>query len=436
MPDATHEQTWHDALRADLARRENAGLLRRLRPLEPGAGLLTRIDEQGRPIGKPLINLASNDYLGLSHHPHLIDAAVRATQRFGTGAGASRLVTGTGPLHQQTERAFAAFKHADAALLFPTGYMANLAVLATLAQRGDLICLDKLNHASLLAAARATGAEVRVYPHLDTKKLERLLARHASAHDSGRSRLSGPATNSDQPTNDEITTRPPLRFIVTDSIFSMDGDCADLPALADLRDRYNAILIIDEAHGTGVLGPTGAGLAEHQQVVDKIDIVISTASKALGSLGGIVTAPQPVIDTLINAGRSFIYTTAVPPAQAASILAALDVIRDEPQRREKLRQLSLELRDALAAIAQRSAGKLRTLPLRENEPATPIIPLIIGDERPALALAAHLESQGFLIPAIRPPTVPRGTSRLRISLRADLDRNVIPRLVDAINAWL
>ena len=135
MPDATHEQTWHDALRADLARRENAGLLRRLRPLEPGAGLLTRIDEQGRPIGKPLINLASNDYLGLSHHPHLIDAAVRATQRFGTGAGASRLVTGTGPLHQQTERAFAAFKHADAALLFPTGYMANLAVLATLAQR-------------------------------------------------------------------------------------------------------------------------------------------------------------------------------------------------------------------------------------------------------------------------------------------------------------
>lgn len=408
-------ENWHDDLRRELTRREHDGLLRKLRVFDADhAGRL----RAGRTGGdeKSLINLASNDYLGLSQHPKLIEAAVNATRKSGVGAGASRLVTGTRTEHAQAERAFALLKHAEAALLFPTGYMANLAVLATLAQEGDLICLDKLNHASLLDAARASGAEVRVYPHLDTHKLERLLQRHAA--DAPRA------------------GRAARRFIVTDSVFSMDGDCADLPALAALRDRYDAILVVDEAHGTGVLGATGAGLAEHQNVAEKIDITISTASKALGALGGIVTSSRLVIDTLINAGRSFIYTTAVPAAQAASILAALDVVRDEPERRAKLRDYSHELRAALRTLESRAGGKVRTIALRENEPATPIVPLIVGDERAALALAAHLENKGFLIPAIRPPTVPRGTSRLRVSLRADLERDAISKLIDALRGWI
>jgi len=357
--------------------------------------------------GKKLLNLAGNDSLGLSQHPRVKQAAIDAIEREGTGAGASRLVTGTLPIHSKVEREFAAFKHAPAALLFSTGYMANLAVLGALAGKGDLICQDRLNHASLIDAARISRATVRTFPHLKTEKLARLLGDHHSA--SPRQR----------------------RFIVTDSIFSMDGDCANLPVLCDLAERYEAVLVIDEAHATGVLGPSGAGLAEQQGVGELLyasgagGIVISTASKALGGLGGIVTASQAVIDFLVNTGRPMMYTTAPPPAQVATLTAALEVVRDEPERRERLLEISNRVRAMVCDLGW---------PIPESGTVTPIIPLIIGAAGDAVALSKRLELAGFLGIAIRPPTVPEGQSRVRLSLRWDLTDEEIGRLIQALKS--
>jgi 8-amino-7-oxononanoate synthase len=372
---------WLGELSDDLDQRRRDHLLRALTPAE-SVGRIVRVGE------RELVNLAGNDYLGLARHPHLIDAVARAAHEHGVGSGASRLITGTTPLHAQVEQRFAAFKHAEAAIICPTGYMANLATITALARPGDCICADKLNHASLIDAAHASGATVRIYPHKHHDKLGRLLARHRDA---------------------------PRRFIVTDSVFSMDGDCADLPQLCDLADEHDAILIVDEAHGTGVLGATGAGLGEQQGVADRVDIVISTASKALGSLGGIVTAKRVVIDTLINRARSLIYTTAAPPTQVAAINAALDVIRDEPQRRERLQAMIAKVGEALGIDA-----------------VTPIIPIVVGDAAAAIDLSNRLRDTGFHAPAIRPPTVAPGASRVRITLRCDLEDADIDRLISVL----
>lgn len=375
----------------DLAK---ANQLRQLRAVQP-SGRHIVVDD------KELLNLASNDYLALSQHPKLIQAAVEATRAHGVGAGASRLVSGTQPLHQAVEQRFATFKHAESALLLPTGYTANLAALTTLAGAGDLIVLDKLVHASLIDAARASDAEVRTYPHLNLERAEQLLKRHTN----GR------------------------RFIVTDSVFSMDGDYADLPALCDLTDRCDASLIVDEAHGTGILGPDGSGLASAQGVAERIyacgtgGLMISTASKALGSLGGLITASQPIIDLLTNKARPFIYSTAVPPAQAAAINAALDVIDREPERRQALARLSQATRNALTDLGW---------PLDTDAIPTPIVPLIAGNEQAALNLQAKLYNAGIFAPAIRPPTVAPGQCRVRLSLRSDLTQEDIVRLLAAI----
>ncbi|MGB0768436.1 MAG: aminotransferase class I/II-fold pyridoxal phosphate-dependent enzyme, partial [Phycisphaeraceae bacterium] len=268
-----------DACRAELDRLAEADRLRQLRAAEPDGRHVV-------VVGERLLNLASNDYLGLAQHPALIRAGVEAMQRYGVGSGASRLVSGTQPLHEQIEQRFAAFKHAEAALLLPTGYTANLAALTTLAGPSDLIVIDKLVHASLIDAARASNAALRTFPHRRLDRAAQLLERHPT----GR------------------------RFIVTDSVFSMDGDCADLPALCDLADRYHASLIVDEAHGTGVLGDDGSGLAHAQGVAQRLytcgtgGLAISTASKALGSLGGIITGDRTVIDVIVNKARPFIYS--------------------------------------------------------------------------------------------------------------------------------
>lgn len=372
---------WISKLERDLQNRHADHLLRTLTPASADGPTIT-------VNNRTLINLAGNDYLALAQHPALKRAATEAINRDGVGSGASRLVSGTRPEHAALEQRFAKFKHAQSALLFPTGYMANLAVLTTLAGKGDLICCDKLNHASLIDAAHASGAQVRFYPHGNTDKLARLLARHTEGH----------------------------RFIVSDSVFSMDGDTADLQALCNLAAEHSAITIIDEAHGTGVLGATGSGLCELQNVADRVDVVISTASKALGSLGGIVTAKKVVIDTLINGARSFIYTTAAPPPQVAAIGAALDVIAAEPQRRARLAELSRRVREAL-----------------NIDGITPIIPVIVGDASAALKLADHLADQGFYAPAIRPPTVAPGSSRVRLTLRADLEVADVDRLINVLH---
>ncbi|MBX2851362.1 MAG: 8-amino-7-oxononanoate synthase [Phycisphaeraceae bacterium] len=388
---AEHLRDLSEAALRDL---DQANRLRPLRTVQPEGRIIH--DE-----GRGLLNLASNDYLGLSQHRKLIEAATDATQRFGVGAGASRLVSGTQPIHQQAEHRFAAFKHAEAALLLATGYTANLAVLTTLAGPDDLVVMDKLVHASLIDAARISDAQVRTFPHLNLERAEQLLARHTT----GR------------------------RFLVTDSVFSMDGDCADLPAMCDLADRHGASLILDEAHGTGVLGPDGSGLAFAQGVAQRVytcgtgGVVISTASKALGGLGGIITAAKPIIEMIINKARPFIYSTAVPPGQAAAISAALDVIRDEPQRRHRLAELSDQVRKPLTE---------RGWPITGNAYPTPIIPLVAGDEADALRLAKSLHAQGFFAPAIRPPTVAPGQSRVRLSLRSDLKDDDIARLLGVV----
>ncbi|MEX0777979.1 MAG: 8-amino-7-oxononanoate synthase [Phycisphaeraceae bacterium] len=391
-----------DELGEHLAQLAQSHQLRRLEVVEPDESMV-------RIQGRAFINLATNDYLGLSSHPRLRQAAIQAIERYGVGAGSSRLVGGHGPLHEEIEARFAAFKHAQAALLCPTGYMANLAVLTTLVRPGDLICVDKLNHASLLDAARFSGGDVRVFPHLGYTKLERLLQRHCA----------GAAASS-------------RAFIVTDSIFSMDGDAADLPTICDLAERYEAVTVVDEAHGTGVLGDSGAGLCELQGVTDRVAIVMSTASKALGCLGGVVTASRTIIDTLVNHARSFIYTTSVPPSQAASITAALDVLRDEPHRRQRLMAMSRHVHEQISDLAFQIRNPKSDI---RNSPPTPIIPLITGTCESALALAAHLREHGIYAPAIRTPTVAPDAARVRLSLRADLQPQHIDQLLDALHRW-
>lgn len=391
---------WLDQLAIQLRQLDADCLRRGLRAVNTlDGGRLVAVD------GRSLLNLAGNDYLALAAHPRIVDAVINAARSHGFGSGASRLVTGHRPMHEQVEQRFARFKHAQAALLCPTGYMANLAALTTLADsRDDVVLLDKLNHASLIDAARASPATVRVYPHRNLDRLQRLLTRCADAR---------------------------RRVIVTDAVFSMDGDAADLPALCELAARCDAILMVDEAHGTGVLGPSGAGLAEAQGVADRVDVAVSTASKALGGLGGIITAHRVVIDAVVNKARSFIYTTAVPVVQAAALDAALDILEAEPHRRHRLAELSSRLRGAL-----RRQGWPLPSPARADETdITPIFPLIVGSAEAALALADHLRRHGIHAPAIRPPTVAPGSARVRVTLRADLRDDDLDRLIDALDLW-
>ena len=379
-------------LRDALRERDAEHLLRSLHEALP-------LGRRVRRDGRDLVNLAGNDYLALAEHPRLKEAAIEAIRQHGVGAGASRLVSGHTPLHARVERAFAAFKHAEAALLCPTGWMANHAAITALLGPGDLACCDKLNHASLLDAARASGATLRVYPHLNTDKLARLLARHHREQPGAR------------------------RMVITDAVFSMDGDAADLPRLCDLAEAYDAVMLVDEAHATGVFGADGTGLCEQQHVTHRVDIVVSTASKALGGLGGLITGAQPIIDTVVNHARSFIYTTAVPPAQAAAIGAAIEVVRDEPWRRERV--LALARRVHAALVDESDNERL----------ATPIVPVVVGDAAASLSLAEHLQDAGFLAPAIRPPTVAPGSARVRLSLRADLEDADVDGLIRAVEVW-
>ncbi|MBI1337108.1 MAG: aminotransferase class I/II-fold pyridoxal phosphate-dependent enzyme [Phycisphaera sp.] len=448
---------WLDELDSELANLGRAHMRRVLRSSDT-AGLYVQRRNQR------LVNLAGNDYLGLASHPHMRQAVVKAIERFGTGSTASRLTCGTLDIHEQVESRLARFKHAAAALLCPTGYMANLAVVTSLVRDGrDVVFLDKLCHASLIDAARLSGATVRVYPHLKYDKLERLLQKHVESVSNERGELSagcaddadfkadetdaGPDGSGhekehvpnlrnlrnlriDPDTRQSVT--PPRRIILTDSVFSMDGDVADLVRLCDLADRYDAILIVDEAHATGVLGETGAGLSELQGVTHRVDVTVSTASKALGSLGGIVTSSRTVIDTIINRARSLIYTTAVPPGQAAAVDAALDILEREPQRRQRLSRLSRTLREALSDLPPAFRHDM----LGPTAVATPIIPLIVGSPEAALSIASHLEKHGFLAPAIRPPTVAPGSSRVRISLRSDMAEDHVAQLARACRQWI
>ncbi len=361
--------------RTKLQQLADQSLLRRLSPLESATGPTVRY------AGREIILLSSNDYLGLSTHPDVIRAAIEATEQYGVGSGASRLVSGTLPPHARLEAALATFKGTDAALLFGAGYLANLGVIPNLVARGGLILADRLCHASLIDGCRLSHADFRVFRHLDCAHVESLLRR-------------------------QTTNRPTL--IITEGLFSMDGDLAPLPDLASLAERYGARLYVDDAHGTGIMGPTGRGTIEHFGLGQRIPFHMGTLSKALGTYGAYVVGPHDVVQYLINTVRPFIFTTAPPPAVAAAACAALDVIQHEPQRRARL-----------WANRQRLFIGLRNLGFQMTQTVGPILPVLVGDAANASALAEQLLAHGIYAPAIRPPTVPDGTSRIRLTVTSE-----------------
>lgn len=353
-------------------------LLRTQRPLDSPAGV------QVIRSGQTLWNFAANDYLGLARHPQIEAAFIEGVQRYGAGSAASRLVCGTLPPHRVLENALAAAKQTEAALTFSSGFATALGVIPAIVGKSDFVFLDKLSHACLVDAARLSGATIRVFPHNDLGKLERLLI----------------STRAKSPTATIL--------VVTESVFSMDGDLCPLREIVELTETHDALLLLDEAHGFGILGENGMGLAEQENLQQRIAFQMGTLSKAAGLAGGYLAASRDWIDLITNRARSFIYSTAPPPALAHAATASLALIRSEEGRflREKLQQ----------NIARLSPG------------GTPIIPKILGSNDAALAAAARLEAAGFLVPAIRFPTVPRGTARLRISLSAAHSKEIVDQL--------
>ena len=340
-------------------------------------------------------NFGTNDYLGLAADSRLLEAAREAAERFGWGARASPLVTGWTEIHQALADDLARFEQTEAAIVFPSGYAANLGTIAALVGPGDAVYADRLNHACLIDGVRLSGATLRVYPHSDAERLAAILTR-----DRGRFRRS---------------------LIATDGVFSMDGDLAPLADLADLADRFGAMLMVDEAHGTGVFGPDGRGAASEAGVAGRVPIKAGTLSKALGSVGGFVAGSRRLIDRLVNHARPLIYSTALPPAALAAARAALGLIGAEPWRRERARALGAGLR-----------ARLMEDGFDVGLSAGPIVPVLLGAPERALRLSDQLRAQGFLVPAIRPPTVPPGTARLRISLTANHSDDDVSALASAI----
>lgn len=372
---------FENSLRDELSQRERDGLRRALRTL---------------PLR--VLDLASNDYLGLSQHEEVIEATCEAARKYGAGARASRLVSGHNELHRQLESEIARFKKAESALLFSSGYAANVGVISALAKNGDTVFCDKRNHASLLDAcklAQSNGAKVRYYSHLG--KLHTL--------------LESAATSSTRTNQSRV-------FIITDGVFSMDGDLCDWPQLVCLAREFNAVLVLDDAHGTGTLGKTGRGTKEHFSVeTSGVDIVeIGTLSKALGAQGGFVVGSQTLIDYLVNSSRSFIYSTAIAPPICGAALAALRVLEREPERLQTLRDNTKLL-----------ANGLRERGFDVKLQPSPILSVIIGDAQRAVQLSEKLLERNIWCPAIRPPTVPPNTSRLRITASSSLSAEDIER---------
>ena len=374
------------SIAADLEGIRAAGLERKVVTLEGATGPSATVD------GRPAVVMSSNDYLDLARDERVIAAAVEATRRYGAGTGGSRLTTGTQPPHVELERKLAEFKGTDAAILFATGYMANVGTITAMVKKGDAILSDELNHASIIDGARLSGAEIFVYRHNDMADFERKLA---------------------------LTREFRRRLAVSDAVFSMDGDILDYPKFLELCRRHDAFSMVDEAHSTGVLGLRGHGIAEHFGC-GNADLMLGTLSKALGSEGGFVAAEKMLGDYLRNRARSFIFSTAAGAGAAAAAKAALGILEAEPERVARLRENTAfflgELRRGGIEAASESA----------------IVPIVIGDERRAMAAAAELRERGFLIPAIRYPTVARGQARLRVAIMSAHTRSELSAAAAAI----
>jgi len=391
MTDATNDAAMRpmsEALDEELQALQAAGLRRTMRAVQQrNAGTVML-------HGERIADFASNDYLGLAADPRVARAASAVLQAEGTGAGAARLISGNHPIHDSLERALARFKGCEHALLFPSGYMVNIGVIPALVDARDVIYSDTLNHASLIDGCRLSKATIRVFPHCDLDELGAMLEA-----DRGRYRRA---------------------LIVVEGVFSMDGDVFPLDGLVDLAQRFGAWTYVDDAHGTGVLGARGTGAIEHCGVTGRIDVVVGTLGKALGTSGAWVAGTQTLIELLTSRARSFIFTTGTPPAMAAASLEALRLAEVEPWRREAVRERARRLRGRL-----RDGGREVTGAADGH-----IVPVVIGDPTRTMAVVAELRRRGFLVGGVRPPTVPAGTSRLRISVSA-----VHPmELVDALSA--
>jgi glycine C-acetyltransferase/8-amino-7-oxononanoate synthase len=346
--------------------------------------------------GREVITLGSNNYLGLSTHPKVIDAAAEAVREYGTGASGSRLLTGNIQLYNNLEAKIAEVKGTEATLVFSSGYLANIGAIPVLAGDGDLILSDALNHASIIDGCRLSKARTQIYRHRDIDHLESLLTQSATF---GR------------------------KLIVTDGVFSMDGDIAPLPEICDLAERYNAMVMVDDAHSFGVLGKSGGGTVEHFGLENQDIIQMGTLSKAIGGLGGYVAGSRMLIDFLINRARSFIFSTGLPPATLAAASAAIDAMCSTPELRRRLFSNTRHLTTAL------SEAGFRLLPSK-----TQILPLILGSAEVTSQFAEMLLDYGVYAPAVRPPTVPEGTGRLRISVMATHTPEDLEAAIHAFNA--
>jgi 8-amino-7-oxononanoate synthase len=376
---------FHDELEAI----KQASLYRRLRRVENDQGPTLLLD------GREVVNFSSNNYLGIANHPALADAAKRAIDRYGCGSGASRLISGNMALHEELESRLATFKNTEAALVFNSGFQANTGILSTLAGEGDAIFSDALNHASIIDGCRLSRAKTFVYAHGDLDQLENALKQADGAR---------------------------RRLIVTETIFSMDGDEARMAAIVDLAEKYGAMVMVDEAHATGIFGGNGAGLVAKLGLGARVAVQMGTLGKALGGFGAYVAGSRALRDLLINRCRSFIFTTSLPPAVMGMAIAAIDLVEREPERREALWRNCRALKEGLTALG-----------FSLSESQSPILPLVIGDADKCMRFSERLLEKGIFAQGIRPPTVPPGTSRLRITLMATHTRAHIDRAIDAFH---
>jgi len=365
-----------DYLKEELAALDAGGLLLHPRTLEGMTGARARFD------GRDVINLASNNYLGLASHPRMNRAAADAALRLGAGSGAVRTIAGTMSLHRELEERFAAFKHAESALMFQSGFTANAGTVAAVLSKEDVIVSDRLNHASIIDGARLSRAEIAVFDHRDADHADRLLTE---------------------------TARPGRRqLLITDGVFSMDGDIAPLPDLVEVAERHGAVMMIDDAHASGVLGTGGAGTVDHFELHGRVDIQVGTLSKAIGVLGGFIAGPGHLTEWLQNRGRPFLFSTSAPPAVVAACIEALAIIEDEPDRLARLWSNTATLKDGLRALG-----------FDTGTSETPITPVITGDEEATQTFARRLFEEGVFCPAIVFPTVGKGLARVRTIVTAD-----------------
>jgi 8-amino-7-oxononanoate synthase len=374
-------------IHSELEKIKESGLYRRLRLVDGDQDATLTVD------GREVVNFSSNNYLGIANHPELAVAAKAAIDRYGCGSGASRLITGNMTLHEELELKLAEFKGTESALVFNSGFQANTGVLSTLVGEGDVIFSDALNHASIIDGCRLARARTQIYQHRDLDQLE-LQLREAP---SGARRL-----------------------IVTETIFSMDGDEAPLAAIVGLAEKYDAMVMVDEAHATGIFGANGAGVVVKLGLGERVLVQMGTLGKALGGFGAYVAGSSALRDLLINRCRSFIFTTALPPAIMAMAMAAIDLVRREPERRAALWQNCRSLKQGL-----------RELGYALGASESPILPLIIGDADQCMQFSERLLEKGIFAQGIRPPTVPPGTSRLRITLMATHTRTQLDRAIEA-----